>query len=41
MLRQAKDIRDGKDKKSAPLKKRFWTDVHVVEVDGKLKLPIP
>merc|ERR1712000_220679 len=38
MLRQAKDIRDGKDKKSAPLKKRFWTDVHVVEVDGALEV---
>lgn len=41
MLKQAKDIRSGKDSKSAPLKKRFWSDVHVKEVDGTLHLETP
>ena len=42
MLRQAQDLRTAKGMaaarggKSSPLKKRFWQDVHVKEVDGKL-----
>lgn len=35
MLKEMREIRAGKDGKSAPLKKRFWTDVHVKEVDGE------
>lgn len=35
LLKQAKEIRIGKDGKKSVLKKRFWTDVGVREVDGK------
>jgi ATP synthase F1 complex assembly factor 2 len=34
LLKAARDIRNGKSKSTA-LKKRFWDDVYVKEVDGK------
>lgn len=36
LLKTAKDIRSAKDGKSVSLKTRFWKDVSVKEVDGRL-----
>lgn len=37
LLKNAKEIRTGKDGKQTVLKKRFWTDVSVREIDGELQ----
>lgn len=38
MLKTAKEIRTAKEGKATPLKRRFWRDVHVVEVSGALEI---
>lgn len=35
MLKNAKDIREGKVSKKSGLQKRFWNDVSVKEVNGE------